>query len=637
VSGPDIIFITGASRSGTTLLSFVLRNHAAVFGLRELQYFGQAWDPRDEGRRFTRSDAIEAVAVLYAHQQHGVLVNQVDPEHYRAAVAIVDRLGAAASDPAELFLATVRSMAHAAGKSIPCEQTPRYIFYARALLDRYPGAHVVNLVRDPRAVMASQKNRWRRRSLAAQGMTVPRYESLRVWVNYHPYTVARLWSQATRAALDLRDHPRFTLLRYEDLVAQPEQTVRTLCDRLQLKFNPAMLDVAQVNSSHESSADGARPGMRLDAIDRWRQVLTPAETAVTEKDCGPLMRRFGYEPVSKRGAGFGRVRIGLSFLGHLGAVLLVNPRRAAIQVKALLRSSSGVSSFDGQRRVPPTAPEPRPTGATGGVDGNSPDDDARAAQDAPELKRFIGLAFWDAPLERAARFLVERAERGEPTQVFFVNAHCYNEAARDEAYATLLANAPFVFADGVGMAIAARFSGIRLDHNVNGTDLFPLLCQAAARASLPIALLGAKPGVAQACAERMRKAFPGLQVAWTAHGYLEPDEERAALAGLNASGARMLFVAKGVPTQERWIAENASRVAAPVVLGVGALFDFYSGAVRRAPRLVRELRGEWLYRLMLEPRRLARRYLLGNPAFIVRTLRWRRFGHPVPRRNGSLT
>jgi omega-hydroxy-beta-dihydromenaquinone-9 sulfotransferase len=345
VAQQRFFFITGASRSGTTLLSFVLRKHPEVFGLRELQYFGQFWDPRDTDRRFTQVEAIDAAAHLYAHQDHGVLVHHVDAQHVLAAQALVDALGDASGDPAELFSAAVHAMTRAAGKTIPCEQTPRYIFYARHLLDRYAGAHVVHLVRDPRAVMASQKNRWRRRSLAAEAMTVPRYESVRVFVNYHPYTVARLWSQATCAALELAEHPRFTMLRYEDLVRDPESTVRALCGRLGLDFDPAMLEVEQVNSSHQSSAGGARKGMRVDAIDLWRKALTPAETAVTEHYCGAFMRRFGYQPVSNRRSFFDQLGFAISYVVHLGAVILINPGRAAVQAKALLGSGSPRSLF----------------------------------------------------------------------------------------------------------------------------------------------------------------------------------------------------------------------------------------------------------------------------------------------------
>ncbi len=246
-----------------------------------------------------------------------------------------------------------------------------------------------------------------------------------------------------------------------------------------------------------------------------------------------------------------------------------------------------------------------------------------------DLQELFGLRFWDADLETVARFLVQRAAANERFQGFFVNAHCINVAARDEDYARLLSEAPFLFADGVGMALAARMHGKRLVHNVNGTDLFPRLCAAAAAAGVSIALLGAQPGIAELCASRMQLAEPGLRVAWTGHGFHTAGAEALQLRRLNESGARILLIAKGVPAQEHWIVQHADQVVAPVMLGVGALFDFYSGAIPRAPRMVRRVQAEWVYRLLHEPRRLSRRYLLGNPAFICRTVSWRASGRRI--------
>src|SRR3954471_25053756 len=118
-----LIFITGASRSGTTLLSFVLRNHREILGLKELQYFGQVWDP-SQRRRFARSQSIAAAAALFACQEQGILSWRIAPEHRQAATALVDEYGEAAADPAVLFAAAVHKLAAEAGKSIPCEQTP---------------------------------------------------------------------------------------------------------------------------------------------------------------------------------------------------------------------------------------------------------------------------------------------------------------------------------------------------------------------------------------------------------------------------------------------------------------------------------------------------------------------------------
>jgi len=351
-----LIFITGASRSGTTLLSFVLRNHPQVFGLKELQYFGQAWDPRTSQRSFSRSSAIEAVALVFARQERGILAGRIEPEDERAATAFIDGLGAAASDPAVVFAAAVHKLAAAGGKSIPCEQTPRNIFYAQALLDLYPAAHIVHIVRDPRAVMASQKMRWQLRQMAASGAAVSRYEAIRVWVNYHPYTITRLWSRATEAALALAAHPRMTVLRFEDLVQQPESTVRELCTRLDLPYDAKMLDVGQINSSHQSSVGGARRGLHATAIDKWRQVLSATEIATTERACGPLMRRFGYESTATEPVGLpAELFQRLTYIAHLGGVLAINPRRAYIQAKALWLARSRPSA-------PPTTGKPAPQG-----------------------------------------------------------------------------------------------------------------------------------------------------------------------------------------------------------------------------------------------------------------------------------
>lgn len=239
------------------------------------------------------------------------------------------------------------------------------------------------------------------------------------------------------------------------------------------------------------------------------------------------------------------------------------------------------------------------------------------------LRELMGWCFDDRALPVVAADLVQAAARGERRNVFFVNAHCANVAYRDAAYDALLRAEPVLFADGVGMRIASRIAQRPLTHNVNGTDLFDELCLAAAEAGVSIALLGAEPGTTARCVEVLAERYPTLQVAWHAHGYLDPAAERDALEALNRSGAGLLFVAKGVPLQEHWIAAQGSALAPPVVLGVGALLDFVAGNVSRAPALVRRLSLEWIWRLAQEPRRLFERYVLGNPLFLLRVLRAR--------------
>jgi exopolysaccharide biosynthesis WecB/TagA/CpsF family protein len=248
----------------------------------------------------------------------------------------------------------------------------------------------------------------------------------------------------------------------------------------------------------------------------------------------------------------------------------------------------------------------------------------------PRLVPVFGLPFTDESLEGAARHLVDCALTQVRRRVVFVNAHSLNVSVRDRGLRQALDGADVVYADGVGMALAARMQGERLGHNVNGTDLFPHLCDEAAARGVPIALLGAAPGVAEACARRLRRAHPGLEIAYLHHGFLGPGDSARVIEQVNRSGAGILLVAMGVPRQECWITAHAPELTVPVVLGVGGLFDFISGRVPRAPRAVRRLRLEWLFRLMMEPRRLFGRYVLGNPAFLARALRYALTGRPKP-------
>lgn len=233
--------------------------------------------------------------------------------------------------------------------------------------------------------------------------------------------------------------------------------------------------------------------------------------------------------------------------------------------------------------------------------------------------RLFGVEVHDTTLAEAARWLMRRVLFRQPASVAFLNAHCVNMLNRDAAYAKALQGFDRIFADGAGMRLAARAEGIALADNVNGTDLFPVLCDVAARAEVSLFLLGGREGIAATAAERMCRIIPGLEIAGTAPAYFASVEEEDRLISLvNSSGARVLLVGMGVPLQELWIARNRHRLRAEVVIGVGGLFDYYSGRIARAPYLFRRFGLECAWRLALEPRRLARRYLLGNAEFLMR-------------------
>lgn len=208
--------------------------------------------------------------------------------------------------------------------------------------------------------------------------------------------------------------------------------------------------------------------------------------------------------------------------------------------------------------------------------------------------------------------------------VAFANPHCFNVAARDPGYREVLGRADLVLPDGVGIQLACRMIGAELRENLNGTDLLPHLCRHAARCGQSIFLVGAAPGVAETMRDRLVETYAGLRIVGAKHGYFQPatEDEREVIEAVRQARPDYLLVARGVPTQERWIDEHLQELGAGVALGVGGLFDFVAGRIPRAPVWVREVGLEWLWRLGQEPRRMCRRYLVGNPEFLVRVWHW---------------
>lgn len=231
--------------------------------------------------------------------------------------------------------------------------------------------------------------------------------------------------------------------------------------------------------------------------------------------------------------------------------------------------------------------------------------------------KLFGLSLSSGSPEAAASHIVARAVHGRKTTVNFINAHCVNVARKSRTYRCALATSDLLLPDGIGIEIAARMSGLEKPENLNGTDLFPLICERAATEGAGLFLLGGMPGVADAAATWACGEYPSLRIRGTQHGYFDKHDEDALIERINRSGAAILFVGFGVPLQEEWIARNRHRLEAPVVLGVGGLFDYYSGRIARAPAPIRAMRCEWAWRLAMEPRRMASRYLVGNAIFLA--------------------
>lgn len=219
--------------------------------------------------------------------------------------------------------------------------------------------------------------------------------------------------------------------------------------------------------------------------------------------------------------------------------------------------------------------------------------------------------------------LDSRLDSGEPLGIFYANAHTVNSAWKMPDVIETLNNG-IVLNDGLGVDLASRLLyGESYPENLNGTDFTPRFI-GNSRHSLRIFLLGSRPGVADETARRWREMFPYQEIVGVRHGHFSKSETESVIREIRDSGANFLIVGMGNPLQEQWIGRYMAETGVTLAIGVGALFDFVSESVPRAPVWVRRLRSEWLFRLFYEPRRMFRRYVIGNWVFLYRVLRQKR-------------
>ncbi len=239
--------------------------------------------------------------------------------------------------------------------------------------------------------------------------------------------------------------------------------------------------------------------------------------------------------------------------------------------------------------------------------------------DAPPKTRVLDVDLSATDYPEACARLIDwgRARRG--VYVAVCNVHTVMEAHADPAYAAVLNGAAMATPDGMPLVWALRRLGRPGQQRVYGPDLLLAFADRAARAGgLSSYFYGGAEGVAEAVGRTLAARFPGLQIAGAESPPfrpLTPEEDQAAVDRINASGAHVLWVGLGAPKQEEWMARHAGRIQ-PVMVGVGAAFDFVAGRKPQAPRWMMSAGLEWLYRLAVEPRRLWKRYLVHNPHFL---------------------
>ncbi len=226
----------------------------------------------------------------------------------------------------------------------------------------------------------------------------------------------------------------------------------------------------------------------------------------------------------------------------------------------------------------------------------------------------------DMALEEITRWIEQR----ESHYVCVTGVHGVMESQRDPELLAIHNNSGLTTPDGMPMVWAGHRAGARWMSRVYGPDLMLRVLERAAQRGWKSFLYGGKEGVPELLAAKLTERFPGLKIVGMyspPFRPLTPEEDEEIVARINASEADLVWVGLSTPKQERWMAAHVGRLNAPVLLGVGAAFDFHAGLVPQAPRWMQQRGLEWFYRLTKEPRRLWKRYLRNNPAFVVRILR----------------
>lgn len=231
-------------------------------------------------------------------------------------------------------------------------------------------------------------------------------------------------------------------------------------------------------------------------------------------------------------------------------------------------------------------------------------------------------------------FMQEAIESREKVTILSGNVHAFNLCYQHPWLRLFYNQASAVRIDGMGVRLGARMIGYATPTRMTWADFAWMLASFASRCKYTLYFLGAKPGIAEKARDRLQKHYPNLKIVGVHHGYFdksgESEENEFVIAQINAAHPDILIVGFGMPLQEKWLKDNRNKINANVAITGGAVFDYISGELKRAPKWMTDHGLEWLGRLIIEPGRLWQRYLIGNPVFFWRILIHHFFKLPLP-------
>jgi N-acetylglucosaminyldiphosphoundecaprenol N-acetyl-beta-D-mannosaminyltransferase len=235
----------------------------------------------------------------------------------------------------------------------------------------------------------------------------------------------------------------------------------------------------------------------------------------------------------------------------------------------------------------------------------------------------MGIEIDNLSMEETLSLIEAKILEGDPVQHVVVNAAKVVEVNKNPQLKAIIESCEIVNADGQAVVWASKILGTPLKERVAGIDLMQALVQRSSQKGWSIYFFGAKQDVLDKVVARYQKEFPTLRIAGARNGYYTPEEESAIATEISKSGAHILFVAISSPKKEIFLNKYLNVMNVPFVMGVGGSFDVVAGLTKRAPQWMQKIGLEWLFRFLQEPRRMWRRYIIGNAEFIALLLEYK--------------